>query len=495
MNIPLHVLFIAGSAADIQPVLDELYQGHYMPIHLWVDNAEMMQLALRQNHWDIVICDDLLAGFSATEALKILAATKIDIPCIVLSSISGADVAVEMMRAGANDYLFKGHLKRLVPAIVRELRQAEVRRAKQQVETSVLRLAAIVESSEDAIVSTDLQGRVLTWNIGAERLYGYSVTEAKGKALTQLIQPNNPILLTIPVAHSPIRVVDCRRVTQQRKTGELVEVLLTVSLIKDDDNQVIGFAIVARMMDEHQRIRQMKNEFISVINHELRTPLTSLQGSIELLLTGKLGDLSERGLRMLEIAANNVDRLVKVTSNILALEELNSGDVVLQKQTCDIGEVISRSAAKAQAMAVERGVYLFIAQPSIQLSLDCQRIEHVLYHLITNAIQSSQAGGKIWLDVELREDPKANSLCSSYVLIMVRDEGRGIPSDKLEAIFDQFQQVDASDTRPQGGMGLGLTLCRSIVQQHQGDLWVESTLGQGSTFYLTLPTQRVAVQA
>lgn len=507
MDNSLRILFVEDSEADTQIVLQELRQGGYIPIHQRVDSAVMLQLALQQYTWDIVICDYLLPGFGAPQALQILKTTRLDLPCIVLSGMIGEDAAVEMMRAGASDYLFKGQLKRLLPAIDRELREANVRQAKRQADASILQLAAIVESTEDAIVSTDLKGRVLTWNPGAEKLYGYTVLEAQGQLLLSLIQPNSDLLLPIPSEqpgtyhtnpanqiNSQInKVIDCRQVTQRRKTGELIEVSLTVSLIRGLDGKVVGFAIIARDISERQIIQRMKDEFISVVNHELRTPLASLQGSIELLLTGKLGELSERGLRMLQIAAGNIDRLVDLTSNILTLEDLTSGNAALVKQPCDIGEVVNHAVSQEQPRALKRGIQLLVVPQSIQITLDRERMIQVFHHLVANAIQFSPTDSKIWIEVKLQEGK--TPIDSPHVLISVKDQGQGIPPEQLDKIFEQFQQGDASDTRRPGGVGLGLTICQNIVQQHQGCLWVESSIGQGSTFYLTLPVQRVAVQA
>jgi len=503
MSISLQVLFIEDSEADMQIVLQVLRDHGYVPRYQRVESAVMLQLALQQQSWDLVICDYLMPNFSAPEALRILQTTRLDLPFIVLSGMIGEDLAVEMMRAGASDYLFKGQIKRLVPAIARELKDADSRRAKRQAEVSAARLAAIVESSEDAIISTDVQGAVLTWNSGAEKLYGYSAAEVMGKPLTQVIQPYLAHSQSTQAQNGPTvdynRIIDCRQVTQQRKTGELIDVLLTISLIKDAIGTVEGFAIIARDISERQKLQRMKDEFISIVNHELRTPLTSLQGSIELLLTGKLGDLSNQGQRMLEIAANNIDRIVTLTSNILDLEGLSTGAITMQKRPCDINRLLNHVVEQSQAMTDRRGIQLLVVPPtqSIQLSLDSDRITQVLNQLILNAVQASRSGNRIWLIAELqtKELPTNRNSRLPHLVISIKDEGRGIPADKLETIFGQFQQVDASDSRHQGGAGLGLAICRSIIQQHQGTLWVESILGQGSTFYLALPTQRVAVQA
>ncbi len=535
MNTPLRVLFVEDSEADMQIILQALRNGGYAPDYQRVDGAATMQLALQRQSWDLLICDYLMPAFSAPDALKILQAAQLDIPFIVLSGMMGEDVAVEMMRAGANDYLFKGQIKRLVPAIARELKDAESRRAKRAAEAALSRLAAIVESSEDAIVSTDLQGAVLTWNPGAEQLYGYSAAEVIGQPLASLIYPQlssaRPVQLDFGAAHPAepqsqaaaasrqaigcqqigCQQIDCQQVVQRRKTGELIEVSLTVSLVKDADGAIEGLAMIARDISERQMVQRMKDEFISIINHELRTPLASLQGSIELLLTGKLGELSGQGLRMLEIAANNIDRLVQLTGNILDLEGLSIGNIVIQKQPCDVEHLLSLAAEQNSPMADRHGVRLLVTpvsqgalQPNLQpthqpteIFVDPQRTIQVLNHLILNAVQSSQPGGSIWLTAEVQSPEQA--CCRDlppipHLIISVKDQGLGIPADKLETIFGQFQQVDASDSRRQGGAGLGLTICRSIVQYHQGRLWAESVLGQGSTFYLALPMQRVAVE-
>lgn len=492
MSTSLRILFIESSEIDTQLVLKQLHKKGYILTHQRVDSAVMMQLALQRHSWDLIICNDWLPNFNAPEALQVLKTSGLELPFIVVSSTIKEDLAVEMIQAGASDYLLKADLNRLAFSIMRELRQAEVRLTKQRVETSLSQLAAIVESSEDAIISTDLQGRVLTWNIGAERLYGYSALEAKGKSLIDLIQPSNHLLLSVPTEQHANGVIDCRQVTQQRKAGELIEVLLTVSLIRGNGGDVAGFAIIARDFSEQQMIQRMKDEFISIINHELRTPLASLQGSIDLLLTGHLGELSQQGCRMLEIAANNVDRLVQLTNNILDLEGLNSGKITILKQPCNIGELVDQAQAKVQAHALKRGIQVLATPRPIQVLLDPKWIEQVLNHLLINAIQFSHPEGRIWLNVELKQEEQLAGLQKPYVLVSIKDEGQGIPADKLEAIFGQFQQADASDTRRQGGAGLGLAVCRSVVQQHQGRLWVESTIGQGSTFFLALPVQRVA---
>ena len=142
---------------------------------------------------------------------------------------------------------------------------------------------------------------------------------------------------------------------------------------------------------------------------------------------------------------------------------------------------MTQAAEEMQAVAEKARVTLSVSPYSAQLWADSDRITQTLTHLLSNAIKFSPSGTTVWLSTEHQEE---------RILFRVKDQGRGIPAEKLESIFARFHQVDASDTREQGGTGLGLTLCRNIVQQHGGCIWVESAFGEGSTFCFTLPVRQ-----
>jgi signal transduction histidine kinase len=271
--------------------------------------------------------------------------------------------------------------------------------------------------------------------------------------------------------------------------------------------QLDGFLLVLNDITERQRIEQMKNEFVAMVSHELRTPLTSMRGSLGLLMTGRLGTLSDKGQRMLEIATGNVDRLLRLVNDILDLERIESGKITLSPQACNLADVMTQAIEVMQAMADNAGVNLSLSPTVVQLWADPDCLLQVLTNLLSNAIKFSPVGGTVWLQATLLSavnshenlnDGSRNhqvSLISNLlesptnsVLLSVKDQGRGIPADKLEAVFDRFQQVTVSDAREKGGTGLGLAICQSIVQQHEGKIWVESTVGEGSSFYLLLPT-------
>jgi two-component system, OmpR family, sensor histidine kinase VicK len=247
----------------------------------------------------------------------------------------------------------------------------------------------------------------------------------------------------------------------------------------DEQQNVKGFFALTTDISDRKAIERMKDEFIAVVSHELRTPLTSMHSALKILATGRLGTLSKDGQQMLEIADDNTERLVRLVNNVLDLQRIESGEVKMEKQICNVSTLMIQATEAMQPMAQQHGVVLVVNQIDIEIFVDSDYIVQALTNLISNAIKFSSSDSTVWLSAE--NTPNAE------VLFSVCDEGQGIPSDKLESIFERFQQVDSSDSRRKGGTGLGLTICRKIVEQHEGKIWVESTLGKGSTFSFTLP--------
>jgi signal transduction histidine kinase len=229
---------------------------------------------------------------------------------------------------------------------------------------------------------------------------------------------------------------------------------------------------------DRKQVERLKNEFVSLVSHELRTPLTSIHGALRILASGLLSADSGQGKRLLQIAVDSTDRLVDLINDILDVERIESGSVKMNKTRCNSVDIVAQAVQLMQPIADRIGATLSVSNPEIELVADSDRIVQVLTNLLSNAIKFSPFGSTVWLSAERQPD---------RVLFTVKDEGCGIPTDKLGSIFDRFQQADSSDSRHHDGTGLGLTICRSVVQQHQGQIWVESVVGQGSTFCFTLP--------
>jgi len=268
MKEPLRVLTVEDSEDDTLLLMLELQRAGFNPTCERVDSAASMASALEKHPWDVVISDHSMPGFGSLDALKLLKEKQPDVPFIVVSGTIGEDFAVSAMKAGASDYVMKGRLTRLVPSIERELREADNRRTRRRVEEALKQaqpvlayLAAIVESSDDAIIGQKLDGTILSWNGGAERMYGYSAEEIKGCSILVLIPPYRPEEL--PQIYERIKQgerVERYETIRIRKDGSPIDVSLTLSPIKDEAGRVIGVSaierdITKRKREENERLR------------------------------------------------------------------------------------------------------------------------------------------------------------------------------------------------------------------------------------------------
>ena len=301
---------------------------------------------------------------------------------------------------------------------------------------------------------------------------------------------------------------------------------------------VQGFFALTSDISDRKAIERMKDEFISVVSHELRTPLTSIHSSLKILATGKLGSLSNKGQRMLQIADEQTERLVRLVNNVLDLQRIQSGTIKMNKQACHTGKLIIEAVQTMQTLAQDQGIKLLIEPSDFAVWADRDYIVQTLTNLLSNAIKFSPLDSTVMLSAmphtRLRSDPEFISDVAgeqgaretrrqgdkgdwetkrggkgdkvtplnatsyqqqnyhhtpaiSYITFTVKDQGQGIPQDRLETIFERFEQVDSSDSRKKGGTGLGLAICRQIVEGHGGRIWAESRWGKGSSFYFTLP--------
>ncbi|MEA5464978.1 PAS domain-containing sensor histidine kinase [Leptothoe sp. PORK10 BA2] len=266
------------------------------------------------------------------------------------------------------------------------------------------------------------------------------------------------------------------------KTGEERIISWTSTLQKTLEGTSAGVLSIGEDVTERYAIDRMKDEFISVVSHELRTPLTSIHGALDLLTSGLLEPQSDRGQHALAIAAESSSRLVQLVNDILELERLESGKVRLHWSSVSTHELIQRACEVVELMAERGEIRLEMVETDLCIWADGDRLIQVLTNLLSNAIKFSEPSSTIWVTVEEWSIPEG-----SQVRFTVKDQGRGIPPNKLERIFERFHQVDASDSRSKGGTGLGLAICSSIVQQHGGKIWVESILGEGSSFSFTVP--------
>ena len=274
----LRILFIEDSENDVQLAVAELQRQGYDPDYTRVATATALAAALQQRSWDVILSDYSMPGFTGADALRICQESRQDIPFISVSGTLGEASAVAMMRAGAHDYLTKDDLSRLAPAIERELSAASTRREQKRMRDAAAHLAAIVESSDDAIISKTLDGMVVSWNRGAEAIYGYTEQEMIGRPISVLAPPARLAELTDILQ----RIRRGERVgrfdtLRQRKDGSIVEVSVTISPIKDAAGLVIGASAIARDITARRREEEERLRLIDELTQAL-TQAKTLRG-------------------------------------------------------------------------------------------------------------------------------------------------------------------------------------------------------------------------
>jgi PAS domain S-box-containing protein len=249
------------------------------------------------------------------------------------------------------------------------------------------------------------------------------------------------------------------------------------------DGQSTGAVVTLEDISARRAVDRLKDEFVSVVSHELRTPLTSIRGSLGLVTSGRFGELPAPAARLVDIAVNNTDRLVRLVNDILDLERIESGKVEVDLRPQPLLPLLHAAADALAGAALAAEVPLEVGGDDVEAAVDADLVVQALTNLVGNAMKFSNAGSPVTLSTER---------AGGEVLIRVRDRGRGIPADRLGRIFERFEQVDASDAREKGGTGLGLAITRSIAERLGGRVRVESEPGVGSTFTMVLPAVAAA---
>jgi two-component system sensor histidine kinase VicK len=348
----------------------------------------------------------------------------------------------------------------------------------------------ILESVGDGIYGIDLEGRLTFINAAAARMLGYEPEELTGREIHEVIHHSHVDGTPYSRVTSPI-LQGMRRRQSVRMRDEVFwrhdGTKIPVEYIANpliEEGQLAGMVVAFQDVSERRRLDKMKDEFISTVSHELRTPLTSLRASLGLISSGSLDKRPEKQRQKIEMAIGNCDRLVRLVNDILDFEKMESGRQPLNRTVVEAIDLLRRAADVAHSMATAVHISIQVKAGPALVYADAERVMQVLNELVSNAIKFSPPETVIRLGTQ----PAAEG----EVCFVVEDQGRGIASEKLEHIFDRFQQGDASDSRALGGTGLGLALCRSIVEQHGGRIWAESTPGKGSRFVFTVPAAEKA---
>lgn len=374
-------------------------------------------------------------------------------------------------------------------------------------------LAAIVESSDDAIVGKDTHGIITSWNPAAERMFGYTAREMVGTSIRRIIpadrQAEDDAVLAQALAGQAVEHFETVR---ERQDGSLLPVSLSVSPIRDTDGHIIGASKIIRDISERRHAEQerqrlltqaqeraaqnarlyervaeagrLKDEFLATLSHELRTPLNAILGYARMLTTGLI---TAGGVpRALATIERNASALTQLVEDVLDVSRIISGKIRLAVRPVDLADVASEALDAVRPAADARGIVLETSLPRGEATVtgDADRLQQVAWNLLSNAVKFTGRGGRVRVTVSGDGD---------HACLSVADTGLGIAPEFLPHVFERFRQADAGTTRERGGLGLGLSIAHHLAQLHGGDVCADSAgLGYGATFRLVLPHSATA---
>jgi PAS domain S-box-containing protein len=352
---------------------------------------------------------------------------------------------------------------------VTQIKQGEERSAK---------LAAIVESSDDAIISKTLESVITSWNDSAQRMFGYAADEIIGETIYKLIpadrQQEEPQILARLKSGERVEHFETKRLT---KDGRLLDVSLSISPVKDSQGNVIGLSKIVRDITEKKLDEARKNDFIGMVSHELKTPLTSLNAVIQ-VANAKLKNSEDRFLAgAMEKANIQVKKMSAMINGFLNISRLESGKIMIDKQHFSLDQLIVENIDEI-SLTLSGHIIQFKSSGPVTVNADRDKIGSVISNLLSNAVKYSPEGEIIQVNCETT---------GNTVQVSIKDEGIGINQQDIDKIFDRYYRVENSSTRHISGFGIGLYLSAEIIKRHEGEIWAESQNGEGSTFYFSLP--------
>ena len=391
-----------------------------------------------------------------------------------------AAVVIRQVILIADNEMLRRTLERRVHARTRELvsmtRQSEL----------------LLNSVGDGIYGVDSRGVVTFANPSAGKILGFSAEELIGRHAHDHFHAAGTQDDERPYRDCYIAEAIASGFTTRSEEdvylaadGRKIPVEVTASPLHN--GRTPGAVIVFRDITERLEVMRMKQEFVSVVSHELRTPLTAIRGSLGLLADPRLGDIPPQARRMINIALNSSERLGRLVNDILDIDRMESGSMPMDFNDQQAAGLVETAVNQLRPIAAESGVGLIIEPSNGAVYADADRIVQTLVNLIGNAIKFSPAGGVVRIGAAPCTQHAGPRDTRGMIVFQVADQGRGIPTDKLERVFERFEQVDSSDGREMGGSGLGLSISRSIVERHGGTIWAESPEAGGALFRFTLP--------
>ncbi|OGO14645.1 MAG: hypothetical protein A2Y53_05830 [Chloroflexi bacterium RBG_16_47_49] len=487
----IHALLIEDDPDDVLLLKDSLAEIGLGRIKLdYADRLSRGLIQLGSQSYDVILLDLNLPDSRGLDTLNTTIKRFPKLPVVVLSGLADDAITIEAVRRGAQDYLVKGEISG--PLVMRVVRYAIERKQVEAVlRASEARYRTLVETSPNGITLADLEGKLLLCNQQAVRLHGYSKPEAMlGIDVFKLVAPGERRLAALNAQKTlnENRVINAEY-NLLRRDGSQFPGEISTAVLRNTSGVPTGFISITRDITERNKaieaekqLVMLEKEFISSVSHELRTPLLSLMEYLDLLREGKVHDsvVQNEDLRR---ASMDASRILDMVDELLDFSLLEGEGLRLNWENVDLAKVITDTLQSLRELANAKRISLLCApmDSSLVADLDSSRMRRVLVKLVENAINYSEKDGKVLI---------TGKAMNGKIMINIIDEGRGIPLEDCERIFDKYYQFSHTPDKASDGMGLGLYISKQIVEAHGGTLAVSSQLGAGSTYTITIPAKK-----
>ncbi|WP_373528805.1 response regulator [Nostoc sp.] len=503
MNV-LRFLLLEDSPLDAELAQAMLTEGGINCELIRVETGADFLTALKTETFDLILADYALPSFDGISALEIARNHCPEVPFIFVSAALGEELAIEALKNGATDYVWKQRLRRLVPSVERALRSAKERRKRQQAEESLQKSEAkyrrIVDTSYEGIWMIDSDSRTEFVNQRMLQMLGYTAEEMLGRSMFDFIDQADGMVAQENLEWLKQERNDLKEGRLRCKDGSYIWTLISARAIFGEQNEFLGaIAMLTDITDrkqtaeERDRLLQLeklaraeaeaanriKDEFLAVLSHELRSPLNPILGWAKLLQSRKFDETSLK--KALETIERNAKLQAQLIEDLLDVSRILQGKLNLNMIPVNLASTIEaametvRLAAEAKTIQIET-----MLDPTIGKVLgDSARLQQVLWNLLSNAVKFTATEGKVNVRLECID---------AQAQITVSDTGKGIHPDFIPHVFDYFRQGDSTTTRRFGGLGLGLAIARHLVEMHGGTVWAESPgEEQGAILTIRLP--------
>ena len=491
----LKILSLEDNPVDAELIREKMISEKFTNLRMEVISTEKEFInRLNTNTYNLILSDYNLPQFTGLEALLIAKKICPEIPFIFVSGTVGEEMAIELLRKGASDYVLKGNLDKLPLAINRSIREVQEQKALKEAEKELRKLSQAVYQSPASIIITNINGDIEFVNPKTISLTGYTKDELIG---------TNPRIFNSGEIQKEVfenlweTIISGKvwtgELLNRKKNGELYWESASISPIFDENENIIHYLAINEDITEQKRLTldlieakekaeesdRLKTAFLMNISHEIRTPMNGILGFTELLKTPGLS--GDKQLEFINIIKESGERMLNIINDIIDISKIESGNLDLKIEKANVNSILKDLftffTPESNAYNIELKVEPGLSDEESQIETDITKLKQILTNLIKNALKFTESGS-----VKFGYVKKENML-----EFFVRDTGIGISPENKDIIFDRFVQVDMSHTRKYEGAGLGLSISKAYIELLGGEIRVESELNKGSTFYFTVP--------